>query len=815
MIKYKEDTYYYLYNLMNKNLKSILFWLILIGTISFFTLPISQKFLPIESRELSYSTFVDYVIDGQIKTVYLTTSNSELSRNSSIVRGIMMNNKLFKVVIPETDYDFVNRLLRNKVEIIVTHNSYTLQYLFYQFLNLFPMLFIIGLMIYSMRQTKNGGSGGLGGGPFGFSKSKPKIFKPEDNKITFEDVAGIDEARQELEEIVDFLKSPMKFQRLGGRIPRGVLLVGDPGNGKTLLAKAIASEANVPFFSISGSDFVEVFVGVGASRVRNIFANAKKSSPCIVFIDEIDAVGKRRDVSLRGGNDEREQTLNQLLVEMDGFDESQGVIVIAATNRVDILDPALLRPGRFDRHINVPYPDMKGREMILKVHSKKVPLAPDVDLKTIARGTPGFSGAELANLVNEAALLAARQNKLAVNMKDMELAKDKIIMGSERKTLHMDEKERKLTAYHESGHAIMALLSPQYDPIHKVTIVPRGGALGMVVSLPESDKVSVSKTELISNIKVAMGGRASEELFFGEDNITTGASNDIEKATKIAKNMVLKWGMSDKLGFQAFFISKYYGDESDTVSQRTSEIIDKEVEELVKKLYEEVKITLMENKEKLERIANTLLEKETLTGEEVKQLYDGTYIDNKQVKSIENNSNNKIIDEFALGGLPNNDVTNNTLQLNQDSSQTILNNKLQSEKDNNNDNKIEEQNITNNNQIFAKSNAENKDNQTNSQNNNKENDTNKQIINDNIGENNNTTQASERQKSESNDKNNTGSIENNSNSNLKTDKIDNKANIEINNDITTDEINNDTKINNEKGVKSNNIIDENNNNKSE
>ena len=650
MVKYKLGTYYYLYNflIMNKHVKSLLIWVFIIGALSFFTLPFSQKLMPIESRELSYSTFVDYVIDGKVKTVYLSTSNSEFSRNSSIVRGILQNNKIFKTVIPETDYDFVNRLLRNRVEIIVTHNSYTFQYLFYQFLNLFPVLFIIGLMIYSMRQTKNGGSGGLGGGPFGFSKSKPKIFKPEDNKVTFNDVAGIDEARQELEEIVDFLKSPAKFQRLGGKIPRGVLLVGDPGNGKTLLAKAIASEANVPFFSISGSDFVEVFVGVGASRVRKIFENAKKTSPCIVFIDEIDAVGKRRDVSLRGGNDEREQTLNQLLVEMDGFDDNQGVIVIAATNRVDILDPALLRPGRFDRHINVPYPDMKGREMILKVHSRKVPLAPDVNLKTIARGTPGFSGAELANLINESALLAARQNKLAVHMKDLELAKDKIIMGSERKTLHMDEKEKKLTAYHESGHAIMALISPQYDPIHKVTIVPRGGALGMVVSLPESDKVSVSRTELLSNIKVAMGGRASEELFFGEDNVTTGASNDIEKATKIAKNMILKWGMSDKLGFQAFFTSKYYGDESDKVSQRTSEIIDKEVEALVKRLYEEVKVTLLENKEKLERIANKLLEKETLTGEEVKQLYDGTYVETELLE------NNKIADEFALGGLPNN-----------------------------------------------------------------------------------------------------------------------------------------------------------------
>ncbi len=693
----------------------------MVGSLLFFILPLNNKLIPIESKELSFSTFVDYVIDGQVKTVYLSTSNSEFARNSSVVKGILQNNKIFKTVVPESDYDFVNRLLRNKVEIIVTHNSYTLQYLFYQFLNLFPMLFIIGLMIYAMRQTKNGGSGGLGGGPFGFSKSKPKVFKPEENKVTFNDVAGIDEAKQDLEEIVDFLKAPAKFQRLGGRIPRGVLLVGDPGNGKTLLAKAIANEASVPFFSISGSDFVEVFVGVGASRVRKVFENAKKSSPCIVFIDEIDAVGKRRDVSLRGGNDEREQTLNQLLVEMDGFDGSQGVIVIAATNRADILDPALLRPGRFDRTINVPYPDMKGREMILKVHARKVPLAPDVDLSTIARGTPGFSGAELANLINESALLAARQNKLAVNMKDLELAKDKIIMGSERKTLHMDEKERKLTAYHESGHAVMALISPKYDPIHKVTIVPRGGALGMVVSLPESDKVSVSRTELLSRIKVAMGGRASEEIFFGEDNVTTGASNDIEKATKIAKNMVLKWGMSDKLGFQAFFTSKYYGDESDKVSQRTSEIIDKEVEELVKRLYEEVKSTLIENREKLERIANTLLEKETLTGEEVKQLFDGTYTENKQLDIVENKDNN-LLDEFALGGLPNNTpalpALPNISETNSDNDSSTTDNNNNENTENKNTNNISNNDVNNKNSCNNTTNnmSNNKDIQNNTDN---------------------------------------------------------------------------------------------------
>ena len=750
---------------MNRNIKSLLIWLFIIGSICFFALPFGQKLMPVESKEIIFSQFIDYLTNGQIKSVYLSSNNSEFVRDAFIVTGILQDNTLFKTVVPYIDHDFIRRLLDYKSEITVSYNSYTFQYLFYQFVSLFPMLFIIGLMIYSIRQSKNGGSGGLGGGPFGFSKSKPKIFKPEENKITFNDVAGIDEARQELEEIVDFLKSPAKFQRLGGRIPRGVLLVGDPGNGKTLLAKAIANEASVPFFSISGSDFVEVFVGVGASRVRKIFENAKKSSPCIVFIDEIDAVGKRRDMSLRGGNDEREQTLNQLLVEMDGFDESQGVIVIAATNRADILDPALLRPGRFDRTINVPYPDMKGREMILKVHSKKVPLAPDVDLKTIARGTPGFSGAELANLINEAALLAARQNKLAVNMKDLELAKDKIIMGSERKTLHMDEKERKLTAYHESGHAIMALLSPQYDPIHKVTIVPRGDALGMVVSLPENDKVSISRTELLSNIKVAMGGRASEELFFGEENVTTGASNDIEKATKIAKNMILKWGMSDKLGFQAFFISKYYGDESDKISQRTSEIIDKEVEELVKRLYEEVKKTLLENKDKLERIANTLLEKETLTGDEVKQLYDGTYINYDNEKPSDDD-NKALLDEFALGGLPNNTAKLTALpdNSNKNNNDTESNNEESSNSSDNNENNNGNNSSSNQNIINNTNDIENNNKDNNSI--------------DNSGNNSNENAISSPKNSNSEEINN---ITNNTNSLNNNDEISNDNTTEISN----------------------------------
>jgi cell division protease FtsH len=440
---------------------------------------------------------------------------------------------------------------------------------------------------------------------------------------------------------------------LGGRIPRGVLLVGDPGNGKTLLARAIAGEANVPFYSISGSDFVEVFVGVGASRVRDMFENAKKNAPCIVFIDEIDAVGRRIDNSMRGGNDEREQTLNQLLVEMDGFEEKQGVIVLSATNRPDILDPALLRPGRFDRRITVQYPDMAGREKILKVHSKNVPLAPDVDLRTVARGTPGFSGAELANLVNEAALLAARENKLAVSMKDFEMAKDKVIMGAERKSMSMTDEEKRNTAYHESGHALIALLVPQCDPIHKVTIIPRGGALGMVVRLPEKDKLSVSKTELLSNIRVALGGRVAEEIVFGEENITTGAAQDIKQATKIAKNMIIKWGMSDDLGLRSFYDSDgYYLEASDQISQKTSETIDTEIKNIMDEAYKDVKKLMMDNRDKLEIIAMKLLERETLTGEEVRLVFAGKELENP---SIQEDS----AAEFKLGGLPNEDSGKN------------------------------------------------------------------------------------------------------------------------------------------------------------
>lgn len=625
---------------MKRNTKNILSWVFLIGILFLMAGPFDAKILGGSPKELTYSKFMKAVSSGDVKEVYMRNTSSKIT-------GVLADGKIFSTIAPD-DAKMVEKLLDNDVEIKVDAGDSGWGYLVSALIQWFPFLLLIGLMIYSARQMQGGGKGGFGGGAFGIGKSRAKMFQPKKVKVTFADVAGIDEAKQELEEIVDFLKAPKKYQRLGGKIPRGMLLVGDPGNGKTLLAKAIAGEAGVPFFSISGSDFVEVFVGVGASRVRDIFETAKKNSPCIIFIDEIDAVGRRRD-SGRGGNDEREQTLNQLLVEMDGFDENQGVIVLAATNRADILDPALLRPGRFDRRITVQYPDMNGREKILKVHTKDVPLSPDVNLKTIARGTPGFSGAELANLVNEAALLAARDDKLSVAMKDFELAKDKVIMGAERKSMSMTDEEKRNTAYHESGHALIALLVPQSDPIHKVTIIPRGGALGMVVRLPEKDKVSVTKTELLSNIRVSLGGRAAEEIFFGKENITTGASSDLKQATDVAKKMVIKWGMSDKIGLRTFYDSDgYYMDASDQISPDTSKVIDAEVKKLIEDAYTEVKELIIQNKEKLERIALNLLEHETLTGDEVKLIFDG--------KELEKNTPiEDSLDDFKMGGLPTSD----------------------------------------------------------------------------------------------------------------------------------------------------------------
>jgi cell division protease FtsH len=508
-----------------------------------------------------------------------------------------------------------------RINVVAEHGQNTL---LYALINWFPMLLLIGVWIFFMRQMQSGG-----GKAMGFGKSRARLLTEKTGRVTFEDVAGIDEAKQELQEIVEFLKDPQKFQRLGGKIPKGCLLVGPPGTGKTLLARAIAGEANVPFFTISGSDFVEMFVGVGASRVRDMFEQGKKNAPCIIFIDEIDAVGRHRGAGLGGGNDEREQTLNQLLVEMDGFEANEGVILIAATNRPDVLDPALLRPGRFDRQVVVPNPDINGRDQILKVHMRKVPLAPDVDARVIARGTPGFSGADLANLVNEAALLAARAGRRVVTMVEFESAKDKVMMGTERRSMVMSEEEKKLTAYHEAGHALVGLIVPKHDPLHKVTIIPRGRALGVTMSLPERDRYGMAKIELESKIAVMFGGRIAEELIFGPENVTTGASSDIQQATSMARRMVTEWGMSAKLG-----PIKYSDNEEEVflghsvtqrknVSDATAKLIDDEIRRLIDEGESSARRILTEHLDDLHTIANALLEYETLSGEEVKALLRG------------------------------------------------------------------------------------------------------------------------------------------------------------------------------------------------
>jgi cell division protease FtsH len=491
--------------------------------------------------------------------------------------------------------------------------------------SMLPFVLLLGIWFLLMRQM----GGGARGGAMGFGKSKARLLTENKNRVTFEDVAGIDEAREELQEVVDFLKDPARFQRLGGKIPKGALLVGPPGTGKTLTARAVAGEANVPFFTISGSDFVEMFVGVGASRVRDMFEQAKKNAPCIIFIDEIDAVGRHRGAGLGGGNDEREQTLNQLLVEMDGFEANEGIIIIAATNRPDVLDPALLRPGRFDRQIVVGLPDINGREKILKVHMRNVPLSQDVEAKIIARGTPGFSGADLMNLVNEAALLAARRAKRLVTMQEFEDAKDKVMMGVERKSMAMGEEEKRLTAYHEGGHALVALTVPHTDPVHKATIIPRGRALGMVMQLPERDKLSMSYRQMMSRMAVMMGGRVAEEIVFGKDAITSGASSDIEQATRLARAMVTQWGYSDELGTVAYgenqrevFLGHSVA-QSQNVSEATAQKIDSEIKRLVDWGLNEARRILTERRDDLEKIAQGLLEYETLSGDEIKALLNG------------------------------------------------------------------------------------------------------------------------------------------------------------------------------------------------
>ncbi|PZW43660.1 membrane protease FtsH catalytic subunit [Humitalea rosea] len=565
-------------------------------------------------QQVAYSDFVNEVNAGHVRDVTI---------QGRTLTGQLSDGRTFSTYSPE-DPSLVSRLTEKNVRVVARPEDADGNPLIHYLLSWFPMLLLIGVWIFFMRQMQGGG-----GRAMGFGKSKAKLLTQKEGRITFEDVAGIDEAKAELEEIVEFLKDPQKFQRLGGKIPKGVLLIGPPGTGKTLLARAIAGEANVPFFTISGSDFVEMFVGVGASRVRDMFEQGKKNAPCIIFIDEIDAVGRHRGAGLGGGNDEREQTLNQMLVEMDGFESNEGVILIAATNRPDVLDPALLRPGRFDRQVMVPNPDVNGREKILRVHMRKVPLASDVDPKVIARGTPGFSGADLANLVNEAALLAARTGRRTVGMHEFEFAKDKVMMGSERRSLVMSEGEKRMTAYHEAGHALMAMKEPECDPVHKATIIPRGRALGLVMSLPEGDRYSKHKSKLLAELAMAMGGRAAEEIIFGSDKVSNGASGDIKMATNQARMMVAEWGMSDALGMIAYGADSqevFLGHsvtQSKNLSEATAQAIDKEIRRIIDHAYAHAKATLEANVDELHAIAKGLLEHETLSGDEIRTVMRG------------------------------------------------------------------------------------------------------------------------------------------------------------------------------------------------
>lgn len=569
-------------------------------------------------KEYSYSEFITAVESGQVEKVTISGQS---------IKGIGSNGDAFETVLPAYDDKLMDTLLENRVQVIgekPEKQSFLAQLL----LASLPILIIIAVFIFFMRQMQ-GGAGGRGG-PMAFGKSKAKLLSEDQIKTTFEDVAGCDEAKEDVKELVEFLCDPGKYQRLGGKIPRGVLMVGQPGTGKTLLAKAIAGEAKVPFFSISGSDFVEMFVGVGASRVRDMFEQAKKQAPCIIFIDEIDAVGRSRGVGIGGGNDEREQTLNQLLVEMDGFEVNDGIIVIAATNRPDVLDPALLRPGRFDRQVVVGLPDIRGREQILKVHMKKVPLADDVNASVIARGTPGFSGADLANLVNEASLFAARANRNLVTMEEFEQAKDKILMGAERKTMVMSEAEKMNTAYHEAGHAIVGRLVPEHDPVYKVSIIPRGRALGVTMFLPEEDRYSLSKRSIESNICSLYGGRIAEEMTLGKDGVTTGASNDIERATQYARNYVTKWGLSDKLGAQLYteeehngYLGNSGGGQLSHLSDETARLIDAEVKGLLDSCYQRAEQILDENRDKLELMKDALMEYETIDSDQIDDIMAG------------------------------------------------------------------------------------------------------------------------------------------------------------------------------------------------
>ncbi|MDP6191305.1 MAG: ATP-dependent zinc metalloprotease FtsH [Paracoccaceae bacterium] len=592
------------------NNRNIAFWVVLFLLIVVLFNVFSTGSSSMQSREVPFSEFVKNVSGGEIRAVTL---------DGERVRFTGPDNREQFTIRPG-DADVTSLLIANDVAIRAEQQETSG---FQSFLmTVFPFLLLIGVWIYFMNRMQGGGRGGA----MGFGKSKAKLLTEKQGRVTFDDVAGIDEAKEELEEIVEFLRNPQKFSKLGGKIPTGALLVGPPGTGKTLLARAIAGEAGVPFFTISGSDFVEMFVGVGASRVRDMFEQAKKNAPCIVFIDEIDAVGRNRGSGYGGGNDEREQTLNQLLVEMDGFEANEGVIILAATNRRDVLDPALLRPGRFDRTVNVPNPDIKGREKILNVHAKKTPLGPDVDLRLIARGTPGFSGADLANLVNEAALMAARIGRSVITMIDFENAKDKVMMGAERRSMVMTEEEKTLTAYHEAGHAIVGLALPQCDPVYKATIIPRGGALGMVVSLPEIDRLNWHKSECEEKLAMTMAGKAAEIIKYGSDNVSNGPAGDIQQASGLARAMVLRWGMSDKVG-NIDYTEAHEGYQGNTagfsVSANTKELIEEEVKNFIQQGYDTAFKILTKKKKEWERLAAGLLEYETLTGDEIKRVMKG------------------------------------------------------------------------------------------------------------------------------------------------------------------------------------------------
>ncbi|RXT35262.1 ATP-dependent zinc metalloprotease FtsH [Bradyrhizobium betae] len=599
---------------MNANLRNFALWVIIVLLLlALFTL-FQNPGQRASSQDIAFSQLLSEVDRGNVRDVVIQGPD---------IHGTFTNGSSFQTYAPN-DPTLVKRLYDSKVQITAKPPGDNVPWFVSLLVSWLPFIALIGVWIFLSRQMQGGA-----GKAMGFGKSRAKMLTEAHGRVTFEDVAGVDEAKQDLQEIVEFLRDPGKFQRLGGRIPRGVLLVGPPGTGKTLIARAVAGEANVPFFTISGSDFVEMFVGVGASRVRDMFEQAKKNAPCIIFIDEIDAVGRHRGAGLGGGNDEREQTLNQLLVEMDGFEANEGVILIAATNRPDVLDPALLRPGRFDRQVVVPNPDVVGREQILKVHVRKVPLAPDINLKTIARGTPGFSGADLMNLVNEAALTAARRNKRMVTQAEFEEAKDKVMMGAERKSLVMTEEEKLLTAYHEGGHAIVGLNVVATDPIHKATIIPRGRALGMVMQLPERDKLSMSLEQMTSRLAIMMGGRVAEELIFGREKVTSGASSDIEQATRLARMMVTRWGLSEALGTVS------YGENQDEVflgmsvsrtqnaSEATVQKIDTEIRRFVEEGYNEATRILTEKRADLEALAKGLLEFETLSGDEIIDLLKG------------------------------------------------------------------------------------------------------------------------------------------------------------------------------------------------